>query len=78
MGILVISAEKKKTQYNGSIAETGGWHKLYDKEFRMLYSMADIGLIKSGSGTCTHGDTKNACTHETKATATITFKVGYE
>ena len=42
----------------------------------MLYSMADIGLIKPGSGTCTDGDTKNACTHRTKATAAIPSRLG--
>jgi len=42
----------------------------------MLYSVADIGLIKSGSGSCTDGDTRNARTHGTEATATIPSRLG--
>ena len=42
----------------------------------MLYSVPEIGLIKSGSETCTDGDMRNACTHGTKATATIPSRLG--
>jgi hypothetical protein len=38
--------------------------------------MADIQLIKSGSGTCTDGNMQNAYIHGTKATAAIPSRQG--
>jgi choline dehydrogenase-like flavoprotein len=44
----LVSLWEQNAQQNGSIAETeiGGWQKLYNEELSLLYSTADIGLIK--------------------------------